>query len=74
MSESGKGADGGRHTDMAQSAGSKQIKVVSAQRQTATDIHKAPPSRLHTNDYSKVTPEKDDKDIVGPLLGDIVGW
>jgi hypothetical protein len=64
-----KKADGGRSTDMAQSPGTKQIKVELLANGQASDIGKAPPSRNYTRDYSKVAPEKDDVDLVTGALG-----
>lgn len=64
----GKGPDG--HTIEGQSPGSKQIKVVeTTPGLAAVDISKAPPSRRYTRDYAKVTPDRNDDDLVGPVLG-----
>ena len=67
-----KGADG--HTLAAQTAGSKQVKVVHYRAGMAVDIHKAPPSRLYTRDYAKVPPSPEDVDLVSPVLGNPLRW
>lgn len=64
-----------------QSPGSKQLKCEHLQsiKQPAS-IQKfpgnksAPTSRIYTKDYSKVTPEKDDSDMVSPFLGNPLRW
>jgi hypothetical protein len=73
MTESGKPADDGRCTGMSQSAGSKQIKVECLRNGQASDLHKAPPSRVYTRDYGKVQ-EKDDPDLVTGALGNPLRW
>ena len=65
----------GSHTAAKQSAGSKQIKIDHLSSiSTPSDIGKAPPSRVYTRDYGKVRPEKDDVDLIGPVLGNPLRW
>jgi hypothetical protein len=70
--KSSKGADG--HTEMEQSAGSKQIKQDFSRGAVAVDIHDAPPSRIYTKNYEKNGKDKDDPDTVGPYLGNPLRW
>jgi hypothetical protein len=70
--KSSKGADG--HTEMEQSAGSKQIKADFSRGAVAVDIADAPPSRIYTKNYDKVRKDKDDPDTVGPYLGNPLRW
>lgn len=75
--------DGGQdeQTYRPQTKGSKQIKcehlpsIGSAASIAKDDGNKsAPTSRIYTKDYSKVRPEKGDKDDVGPFLGNPLRW
>lgn len=61
------------HTEAPQTAGSKQVKIVHADRMNAVDIHKAPISRIYTKDYSKVLEDKD-SDQVTVFLGNPLRW
>lgn len=61
------------HTLNAQTAGSKRVKIVHAERSAPVDIHKAPVSRIYTKDYSKVQ-EQGDSDQVTPYLGNPLRW
>lgn len=65
----GKGAT----TKMAQSTGSKQIKVDHLRMGQPSDIGKAPPERIYTRDYSKAAPAPDQTDLVSPALGNPLG-
>lgn len=74
--------DGGQDAPVyrPQTKGSKQIKCehlpnrsVPASIQKA-DGKSAPTSRVYTKDYSKVTPEKSDKDDVTAYLGNPLRW
>ncbi|MFI5397595.1 MAG: hypothetical protein ACHQ9S_18820 [Candidatus Binatia bacterium] len=71
------------HTQREQAPDSKQIKVEQLPAiMTPVDLgkhkefsqHTAPVSRIYTNDYSKVAPEKDDRDAAGPALGPPLRW
>lgn len=61
------------HTHAPQTAGSKQVKIVHADRSAPVDIHKAPVSRVYTKDYSKVQ-EQGDSDKVTVYLGNPLRW
>lgn len=72
------------HTQMEQAPKSKQIKIdCHTSRDQPAELGKAafnakdkvaPVSRIYTNDYSKVQPEKEDRDMVGPALGNPLRW
>lgn len=77
----GLGPDG--HTRATQSPDSKQIKCdchismgIPAELGKHKEFsgHVASPSRIFTNDYSKVQPEKDDKDEARPAIGNPLIW
>ena len=59
----------GCETREEQSPGSKCLKDEHLRLGQASDINKAPPSRIYTRDYSKTRPEADDVDTVSPYLG-----
>jgi hypothetical protein len=64
------------HTNQGQSHGSKQIKCEHLQTMgQGADIGKVPVhTRIYMKDYTKVAPEKDDTDAVGPFLGNPLRW
>jgi hypothetical protein len=62
-----KGKDGETKLPFAQ--GCKCIKDQSLQMGQASDIGKAPASRVYTRDYKKIGREPDDKDLVTEALG-----
>jgi hypothetical protein len=69
---SSKGADG--HTLMAQTSGSKSIKVDFAPGDVPADIGPAPTTRVYTRDYAKDPPSPDDKDFITGTLGNPLRW